>query len=709
MITKYHIRNLDCADCAMKIERHLRSVNGVRSADLNFVSLTLTVDSDVPEIIRPEVKAVEPDVELIALSRATIGQFADDNVEFNAARSLRFLIVSGVLFLIVLVFEGYFHAVPYGVFIKYGIALSAWFLAGWKVLLSAFRTIHRGTLFDENVLMTIATVGAFLINAPAEAVAVMIFYKTGEFLQNLAVHRSRNSIRSLLALRPSAAHVLRDGNTLDLHPEDVKKGDIVSVRPGEKIPLDGTVISGSSNIDASALTGEPKPYIARTGDTVLAGEICLSGLLKIQVSRPFSQSSIVKLLEEVENASSRKAKTEKFISRIARVYTPIVVAAAALLAVVPPLVSPGELFSVWFYRALVLLVISCPCALVISIPLGFFGGIGGASKRGILVKGSHFLERLSAIQTVVFDKTGTLTKGVFEVRETVPAGKDISSMQLLELAAAAEHYSTHPIAESIKKRAAAEGFTPHEHHFGEHIDIAGMGVAAVYKNSRILAGNFKLMQKENIAVSQEHVKDAAVVYIAQDGAFRGRIDVGDELKEDSHKAVSELRKIGVKNIFMLTGDSWDTARAVAEKLGIDSVEASLLPHQKVEHLEKIIIANQKGQLAFVGDGINDAPVLARSDVGIAMGTLGSEAAIETADVIIAGDSPLKVAEAVKIGRATQAIVWQNIVLALSVKLLFVVLGALGLASMWEAVFADVGTTLIAVANAGRALKRPPEL
>lgn len=704
MITKYHVHNLDCADCALKIERHLRGINGVRSADVNFVSLTLTVDCDVPELIRAQVKEVEPDVELTALSRTTIGEFADDKRDFNVMRNLRLIFISGALFLAVLIFGEFFHSIRYGHFIEYVIALTGWFLAGSGVLLAAFRTIHRGILFDENVLMVIATLGAFLIHAPAEAVAVMIFYKAGEFLQNLAVHRSRNSIRALLAVRPSVAHVLRDGSTMDLAPEEVKVGDVVTVRPGEKIPLDGTVIYGSSNIDTSALTGESKPKSAAEGDGVLAGEICLSGLLKIQVSRQFFQSSIVKLLEEVENASSRKAKTEKFISRIARVYTPVVVAAAALLAIVPPLIYPQEQFTDWLYRSLVLLVISCPCALVISIPLGLFGGIGGASKRGILVKGSHFLERLAKVQTVVFDKTGTLTKGVFEVREIIPADNKISKQQLLELAATAEHYSNHPIAQSIKRKAAQDGFLPQESYFGEHADIAGMGVVTVFRNSRILAGNFKLMQKEGVtAVPLEEIKDASVVYIAQDGEFYGRIEVGDELKEDSLQAIAQLREAGVKNIFMLTGDSWDNARAVAEKLGIDNIEASLLPHQKVEHLERIMETSPQ-KVAFVGDGINDAPVLARADVGIAMGTLGSEAAIETADVVISGDTPQKVAQSIKIGKAANAIVWQNIILALSVKVLFVILGSIGLASMWEAVFADVGTTLLAVANASRALR-----
>jgi Cd2+/Zn2+-exporting ATPase len=668
------------------------------------VSLTLTVDCDVPELIRAQVKEVEPDVELTALSRTTIGEFADDKRDFNVMRSLRSIFVSGALFLVILIFGGFFHSIRYGHFIEYLIALTGWFLAGSGVLLAALRTIRRGTLFDENVLMVIATLGAFLIHAPAEAVAVMIFYKVGEFLQNLAVHRSRNSIRALLAVRPSVAHVLRDGSTVDLAPEEVKVGDVVTVRPGEKIPLDGTVIYGCSNIDTSALTGESKPKSAAEGDSVLAGEICLSGLLKIQVSRSFLQSSIVKLLEEVENASSRKAKTEKFISRIARVYTPVVVAAAALLAIVPPLIYPQEQFADWLYRSLVLLVISCPCALVISIPLGFFGGIGGASKKGILVKGSHFLERLAKVNTVVFDKTGTLTKGIFEVREIIPVNNKVSGLQLLELAAAAEHYSNHPVAQSIKRKAAQEGFLPQEFYFGEHTDIAGMGIMTVFKNSRILAGNFKLMQKEGVtAVPYEEIKDASVVYIAQDGEFCGRIEVGDELKEDSLLAIAQLREMGVKNIFMLTGDSWDSGRAVAEKLGIDNVEASLLPHQKVEHLERIMKTCPQ-KVAFVGDGINDAPVLARADVGIAMGTLGSEAAIETADVVISGDSPQKIAQSIKIGRTANAIVWQNIILALSVKILFVILGSVGLASMWEAVFADVGTTLLAVANAGRALR-----
>ncbi|MFW5813135.1 MAG: heavy metal translocating P-type ATPase [Fibrobacterota bacterium] len=701
MIAKYHVRNLDCVDCALKIEEHLRHVEGVRSADVNFASLTLTVDTDNPESIRGEVQVVEPDVELVPLSRSTVDEFAEDHKEFRIRRTVVVMVIAAVMFLGVLILENFFQDLSYGNVVLYLLAAGAYFLAGWNVLRGAVRTVRRGVLFDENVLMTIATVGAVTIDALSEAVGVMIFFKVGEFFQDLAVHRSRSSIRSLLAVRPHVAHVLRGGKQVDLSPDEVKAGEIVKVRPGEKIPLDGEVIEGSSHVDASALTGEPKPYTAQTGTGVLAGEINVNSILTVKVTRPFSQSSIVRILEQVENASARKARTEKFISRIAYYYTPAVVAAAALLALIPPVFVPGQQFSVWFYRALVLLVISCPCALVISIPLGFFGGIGGASKRGILVKGAHFLERLASVKTVVFDKTGTLTKGQFAVRKVVPAD-GTSGKDLLEKAAAAEYYSNHPIAVSIKSRALQEGIGTDHNEIGMHENVGGMGVTVEFRGQQILAGNEKLMEREGVAVPVFH--KGAVVYVALDKRYCGYLLVGDETKEESAEAMVSLRDAGVEEIWMLTGDNRDSAEAVVKELGIDHFRASLLPEQKVECLEEILQQRKEGQLAFVGDGINDAPVLARSDVGIAMGTLGSDAAIETADVVIMGDSPLKVAEAIQTGRATRAIVWQNIVMALGVKLLFVVLGAFGLASMWEAVFADMGMAVLAVLNSGRALR-----
>ncbi|MFP4162882.1 MAG: heavy metal translocating P-type ATPase [Chitinispirillaceae bacterium] len=701
MITKYHVKNLDCVDCALKIEEHLRRVEGIRSADVNFASLTLTVDTDTPDRIRGEVREVEPEVELVPLSSATVDEFAEDHKEFHVRRTVAVMVIAGVMFLGVLVIDNFFRERPYVNMVQYVLAAVAYFLAGWNVLRGAFRTIRRGVFFDENVLMTIATMGAVAIDALSEAVGVMIFFKVGEFFQNLAVHRSRNSIRTLLAVRPHVAHVQKEGALVDLSPDEVKAGEVVKVRPGEKIPLDGEVVSGSSHVDASALTGEPKPYTAQKGKNVLAGEINVSSVLTVRVTRPFSQSSIVRLLEQVENASARKARTEKFISRIAYYYTPAVVGAAALLALIPPLFIPGQTFSEWIYRALVLLVISCPCALVISIPLGFFGGIGGASKRGILVKGAHFLERLALLKTVVFDKTGTLTKGVFVVNRLEPV-PDVSCEDLLQKAAAAEFYSDHPVAVSIKSKADQEGIGVNHDELGEHHNIAGMGVEVNFRGHKVLAGNEKLMGREGIEIPELH--KGAVVYVSEDRRYLGYLVVGDEIKEDSAQAVKELKEAGVEQLWMLTGDNKDSAETVAEKLGIDHFRASLLPEQKVEYLESIMQDRREGQLAFVGDGINDAPVLARSDVGIAMGTLGADAAIETADVVIMGDSPLKVAEAMRTARTTRSIVWQNIVLALGIKLLFVSLGAMGLASMWEAVFADMGTAVLAVLNSGRALR-----
>ncbi|MDG5816509.1 heavy metal translocating P-type ATPase [Chitinispirillales bacterium ANBcel5] len=700
MIYRYHIKHLDCADCALNIETHLKSVKNFQSAELNFAALTLTVDTDYPEKIRDEVSVVDPDVELIPLTSATVQEFAEDVEDFRVKQKMLIIIISGVLFLSIFFLEGILQQVRYGLIILYIIAISAYLLAGWNVLRGAVRTIVRGIFFDENVLMSLATVGAIAIGALTEAVGVMIFFKVGEFLQNLAVHRSRRSIKSLLAVRPNLAHVVREGREVRISPEEVKVGEVVNIRPGEKIPLDGTVVSGVSHIDTSALTGEPRPNKVQQGQSVLAGEINLTNLIVVEVTKPFSQSSIVRLLEEVENAASRKAKTEKFISRIARYYTPFVVAVAALIAFIPPLVFPEEMFSAWIYRALVILVISCPCALVISIPLGFFGGIGGASKKGILVKGSHFLERLSNVKIVVFDKTGTLTHGVFSVQQVVTF-KGTDELELLEYAGASEYYSNHPIALSVKKELKARGVDISQEHIEQHSEIAGRGVKVRYKGREILSGNHTLMRETGIEVNEEQ---GTIVYVSLNGKCIGYIRLGDKVKDHTFEAMAKLRESGVEQIWMLTGDNKTAAMEVASKTGIDRFESSLLPVQKVEFLEKIVQENPQVQVAFVGDGINDAPVLARADVGIAMGTLGSDAAIETADVVVTGDSPLKVAEAINIAKFTKVIVWQNIIISLGVKLLFVSLGAFGVASMWEAVFADMGMAIVAILNAGRVLK-----
>ncbi|KMQ50851.1 Lead, cadmium, zinc and mercury transporting P-type ATPase [Chitinispirillum alkaliphilum] len=700
MITRFHVNNLNCADCALGIEKHLKSVRGFEYADLNFASLTLTVETDNPELIRKEVQKIEPGVELIPLNSST-QQVPPEKSGFQVKRNVLIIAISSILFIVLLTMNSVLGENDYGTFYLYALALSSYLLAGWNVIRGAARTIRRGVFFDENVLMTIATFGAIGIKALSEAVGVMIFYKIGEFFQNLAVHRSRNSIRSLLAVRPNLAHVIRDDKQVDLSPEEASVGESIVIRPGEKVPLDCLVQSGSSRIDTSALTGEPTPRRASPGDTILAGEVNLSSLIRAEVTRPFSSSTIVKLLEQVESASSRKAKTEKFISRVARIYTPIVVSAAALIGLLPPLIYPGQDFSTWIYRALVLLVISCPCALVISIPLGFFGGIGGASRRGILIKGAHFLERLSGVKTVVFDKTGTLTKGVFTVHRII-SQSDYTQREILEFAGAAEFHSNHPIACSIKEELNEYNISIDPSLISYHKEIPGKGIEANYKTKRVLVGNGKLMEQNGINVED---KQRSSLHIAINDTLAGYLVVGDELKEESITAIQKLRKAGVRQIWMLTGDHYEPASETASVLGIDNFRASLLPEDKVTCLEEILRTSHDGSIAFVGDGINDAPVLARADVGIAMGTLGSDAAIETADVVINGDSPVKVAEAIKIARTTNKIVWQNIFLALGVKIVFVSFGALGLASIWEAIFADVGMAIAAIINSGRALKQ----
>ena len=577
--------------------------------------------------------------------------------------------------------------------------LSAYLLSGWNVLTGAFRTIRRGTFFDENVLMVIATGGALAIQAYSEAVGVMIFYKVGELLQERAVSRSRRSIRGLLAARPHRA-ALKTANGLSyVEPESVMVDDVIVVKPGEKIPLDGNVLEGNSQLDTSALTGESVPLSVKPGHAVMAGQINTTGALTIKVSRPFQESSIAKVMDLVENATARKAKTEKFITTFARYYTPAVVLIAAAIAFVPPLATGAE-FQTWIYRALVLLVISCPCALVVSIPLGYFGGIGRASRNGILVKGSNFIDALAAVKTVVFDKTGTLTKGVFKVNEVVNVN-GFSKDRLLEYAAAAEMQSNHPIALSILTAYADTGGRIDSSKVLEHTDYSGKGVTASYKDQFVLVGNDAFLHIESI----DHARcefDSTVAHIAVDGKYAGYITIGDTIRPDAKQAVQALREQGVEHIAMLTGDNVCAAESVSKTLELDEYFAGLLPEDKVRLFERLDRNGDKNhKIAFVGDGINDAPVIARADVGVAMGALGSDAAIETADVVLMKDSPLKMAEAVSIARQTRRIVWQNIALAFIVKGIFIGFGALGLATMWEAVFADMGTALVAVANSTR--------
>ena len=576
----------------------------------------------------------------------------------------------------------------------------AYVILGWDVVWQAVKNITRGQVFDEHFLMSVSTIGAFAIGEYPEAVAVMLFYQVGEFFQSLAVKRSRKSISDLMDICPDSATVKRNGVLQVVSPESVAVGEIIVVKPGEKIPLDGIVVDGESMLDTKALTGESVPRSIRKGDEALSGCINQSGLLTLKVTKSFGESTVSKITDLVENASARKAPTENFITTFARYYTPVVVGMAAVLAIIPPLVLGGG-WSEWLRRGFVFLIVSCPCALVISIPLTFFGGIGAASKRGVLVKGSNYLEALNKVSVVVFDKTGTLTKGVFEVTNIIPAA-GYQKEQVLEYAAQAESYSNHPIAKSI---LATYGKPIDQKQFSGFEEISGHGISVMVQGKKVLAGNSKLMESEKIAYA---ACDAAGTkfYVAADGSYVGCILIADEVKPDSKCAIAELKKIGVEKTVMLTGDDERIGKSVADELGLDAYYAQLLPDQKVEKLEMLDKQKRQGsKLAFVGDGINDAPVLARADVGIAMGGLGSDAAIEAADVVLMTDEPSKLVEAIDVAKATKRIVMQNIVIALGIKSVFLVLGALGMAGMWEAVFGDVGVTIIAVLNAMRILKK----
>ncbi len=618
---------------------------------------------------------------------------------FDGRRGLALIALAAALLAAGMIFRGELHETPYFTG-EYLVFLTAYLLSGWNVLSNACRNVVRGRVFDENFLMSLATLGAIAIHEIPEAVAVMLFYKVGEFFQGLSVSRSRRSIRALLEVRPDAAHLSAGGELKTVPPEQVRVGDVFVVKPGERIPLDGEVLSGDSQVDTSALTGEPVPRAARPGGAVLAGMINKTAALTVRATRLYAESSISRILDLVENAGARKAATEKFITRFAKVYTPVVVAGALAIALLPPLLLEGALLTDWFYRALVLLVISCPCALVVSIPMGYFGGVGGASRRGILVKGSNFLDVLASVRTVVFDKTGTLTQGVFRVREVVP-GDGLSSGDLLRLAARAEAQSNHPIAHSIREawggRADPAGVEGYE-------EIACRGVRARVDGRAVLAGSDRLMHEERIAHGVCRVEEAAtMIHLAAGRRYAGYIVISDALKEDAPRAVRALKDLGVERVIMFTGDGRAAAESVARGLGLDAHLAELLPEEKVAALERLM-AEGRGPVAFVGDGINDAPVIVRADVGVAMGEVGSDAAIDVADVVLMGDSPSKLAQAVAIGRKTRRIVWQNIALALGTKGAFILAGVAGLATMWGAVFADMGVALIAVFNAARALR-----
>ena len=579
------------------------------------------------------------------------------------------------------------------------IYIISYIIVGFEIVKKAVRNIFRGKVFDENFLMTVATIGAFCIGEFPEAVAVMLFYQIGELFQSYAVDKSRKSISNLMDIRPDYANVERDGKIQKVDPEDVKIGEIIIVKPGEKIPLDGCVVEGKSSLDTKALTGESLPREILEGEEVLNGCINLNGLIKVEVTKEFGESTVSKILDLVENASSKKSKSENFITKFAAYYTPIVVIIAVILAIVPPLVIENAVFSDWLYRALSFLVVSCPCALVISIPLSFFGGIGGASKMGVLIKGSNYLEALANTEIVVFDKTGTLTEGVFEVQKVKAI--DISVEELLKLTAYAENYSNHPISLSVKKAYNKE---IDEKQIVKTQELSGLGIVATIGNKEILVGNEKLMKEKQI--NFEKCDDiGTILYVAIDKKYAGYILISDRIKEDSVKAISNLKKNNVKQTVMLTGDRKDVGERVAKQLGIDKVYTELLPDGKVEKVEELLKEkSEKGKLAFVGDGINDAPVLAISDIGIAMGGLGSDAAIEAADVVLMTDEPSKIVNAIQLSKKTMRIVKENIIFAILVKVIVLILSALGISTMWEAVFADVGVSILAIINALRVLR-----
>ena len=731
---------MDCPSCEMKIETALQKLAGVTEVSVDVLTERMTISYDPQQVDEKAIAArvislgytivtTKPKSSVqnnndynrstghspnegTAHSHSHAGHSheadnGDDDGHNHNHRDGEFdlkregLGVGAVVVLFVLgsIFEETLHSTPFSI-AEYAVFIPAYLLSGWGVLTSAGRNILKGQVFDENFLMTIATLGAIAIHQLPEAVGVMLFFKVGELFQETAVSRSKRSISSLLEIRPDSANLKTDNGIKTVSPEVVKVGDIILVKPGEKVPLDGEILDGNSQVDTSALTGESVPRSVDVGETVLAGMINLSGVLTIKVMKLFGESSIARILELVQNASSKKSQTQKFITRFAQRYTPVVVILSLAVAILPPLFIPGATHAQWVYRALVLLVISCPCGLVISIPLGYFGGIGGAAKRGILVKGSTFLDSLAEVKAVAFDKTGTLTKGVFKVTEIVSCN-GFNQAELLRLAAEVELNSNHPIAKSIRE---AYGKPIDESNISNYTEIAAHGIQAKIENRLVLAGNDRLMHRENIAHDTCNV-EGTVVHLAVERIYAGYITISDEPKPDAVQAIKSLKALGVENVVMLTGDSETVAKRVAQTLGVDSYQAELLPEDKVTAIEKLLReVGKKGKVAFVGDGINDAPVIARADVGMAMGGLGSDAAIETADVVIMTDAPSKVAEAMQVARKTHSIVWQNIIFALVVKAIFIVLGIFGLASMWEAVFADVGVALAAIFNATRVLK-----
>ena len=734
MEIKLVLNGLNCANCANKIENKVNKINGIKEASLNFSTTVLTAEiheeslkDEIIREIKSIVKKLEPHVNVEEkydegkiINKTTtcssgccdIGHkheidennksHGHDHVhEFKEnesgilgyAKDNIMLIIGTIIYVIALIYKGNENLLSVLLF------AASYLVIGGEVVLTAIKNMARGEVFDENFLMSIATIGAFFIGEYPEAVAVMLFYQIGEVFQGYAVNKSRKSISSLMNIRADYANVLRNNSEVKVSPEEVVLDEIIVIKPGERIPLDGIVLEGTSFIDTSALTGESVPREVNVGSEILSGAINNNGVLKVKVNKEYGQSTVARILELVENASNKKAPTEKFITKFAKVYTPIVVAISVLVAVIPPLVIKDATFSEWIYKALSILVVSCPCALVVSIPLGFFSGIGGASKKGILVKGGNYLEALKDSEIVVFDKTGTLTKGVFNVTQINP--KNISKEELLEITAIGESLSNHPIAISI---ANAYGKEIDKNAIKDYKEISGHGIEVTIRGNDVLLGNSKLMKVNNINY-EEIDSIGTIVHVAINGEYKGNIVISDEVKDNVKEALKELKSVGIKKTIMLTGDNKVVAEKVAKSIGIDEVYSELLPGDKVNKVETILTEKtSKGKVLFVGDGINDAPVLARADIGVAMGGIGSDAAIEAADVVLMKDKVEAIAEAIRVSRRTNKILWQNIIFSLGVKVAVMILVVLGLTDMWAAVFADVGVTLIAVLNSMRIIR-----
>lgn len=695
------LEGLDCAGCADNIVEYTKTIKGVKEVDLNFVNKKMNIEledirlkNEVIDLVTEKMKQLEPHV---VVNDVTSGKVKKESKKeetklLSQNKDLLRIIIAGIFFAMpyVLKLEGTARFISF---------LISYVIVGTDVILTAFRNIKAGNAMDEHFLMTVATIGAFIIGEYPEGVAVMLFYQLGEYFQGKAVNHSRSSIKALMDIRPDYANLLVDGDVIVVAPEDIEIGDYILIRPGEKVPLDGIVVEGSSTLDTSNITGESVPRRIKEGEDLVSGVVNNQGVLKVKVTKEFGDSTIVKILDLVENASSRKAPTENFITKFSRYYTPIVVYAALAIGVIPPLLFGGQ-WADWAYKAFVFLVISCPCALVISIPLGFFGGIGAASKEGILIKGGNYLEALNDIDTVVFDKTGTITKGVFKVTD-IKSYSDYSKEDILEIAAYGEVYSNHPIGVSIISSYDKE---IDKTRIQEYEEIAGNGIKAKMGDRYFYLGNKSLLEDRKITVNEED-SIGTVVYVAEDNKHVGTIIVSDELKDNIKQSLEELNSVGVKNTIMLSGDNKETVDKVAKASGINIAYGELLPQDKVAKFEEILKnKDPKHKVAFVGDGVNDAPVLARADIGIAMGGLGSDAAIEASDIVIMTDEIHKISTGIKIANKTKRIVTQNIILALGVKFIVLALGVFGKASMWQAVFADVGVSIIAIFNSIRALK-----